>query len=200
MILVLEGPEGVGKTTLSESLARYDFLPYRAMAWRDGRLSQDQLAEWRERGVPVNTYVDDVYAADVLACLHHNAGLAWSSRLFLDRSMPSGVAYAPEGPLAHAALVRWWASTLRPLDARIVHLDAPVENLMARLPPDDTRRHPERLSGVRSRLNTAVRLASALPTLRLDVSQVPYWDGEKHIGSAVEAAVVDWLGLAGEQA
>lgn len=196
MILVLEGPEGVGKTTLSEALqARWDFVPYRTLAWKGGRLSPQELSVWRERGVPVNTYVDDMYAADLLDCLHHNVGLAWSSRVLLDRSMPSGVAYTPEGPEAHADIVRWWARTLEPIGGRLIHLDAPVENLMARLPVDDTRRRPCHLSRVRSTLDAAVRLASNLPTLRLDVSQQPYWDGVSHQGRAVEDAVIRWLEL-----
>jgi len=196
VILVLEGPEGVGKTMLSEALQeRWDFIPYRTLAWKSGRLSPSQLSIWRERGVPVNTYVDDVYAADLLECLDRNAGLAWDNCILLDRSMPSGVAYAEEGPEAHADLVAWWAGVISGLDGRMVYLDAPVENIMARLPVGDTRRHPCHLATVRSRLDAAVRLASSLPTLRVDVSVAPYWDGERHVGQAVEEAVIRWLGL-----
>jgi thymidylate kinase len=196
MILVLEGAEGTGKTSLATALVeRHGFVSYRTMAWKDGRQSPHQLSVWRERGVPVNTFVDDIYAADLLACLASNIGLAWTSRIVLDRSMPSGVAYAPEGPQAHAQAVAWWARTLTPIGGRIVLLDAPVENLLRRLPEDDPRRCPERLARVRSTLADAVSLASCLPTLRLNVGEAPYWDGFSHEPRALEERVTDWLGL-----
>ena len=93
MIIVLEGPNGVGKSTYAKLLSdELGGIPI-VRPFRDG----DTELHWGYKGqerfkmlrddlkVPVNTHVDDLYVADFLKTFQVSA--------ILDRSVPSAVAY-----------------------------------------------------------------------------------------------------------
>lgn len=104
MILLLDGLNGTGKTTLAGRLARYFNLPicrvfrrpddeHGQVHWGafepgvsegSGLSAETQLL--MESKVPFNTYVDDLYTADFVAKLKPPG-------LILDRSMPSSMVY-----------------------------------------------------------------------------------------------------------
>lgn len=89
-VIILEGLNGLGKTTYAKQLSEKLGLPiYRAFRdnmsehWGDRSERERMLKDsW---GVPLNTHVDDLYAADIVARLR--AGVIF------DRSMPSAIAY-----------------------------------------------------------------------------------------------------------
>lgn len=95
MIYILEGVNGVGKSAAAKAIqaqAHNEFIP----SWRPFRSGSD--VHWghtedetgqmlRDFGVPLNTFVDDLYVADALSTLrpeHH---------VILDRSLPTAIAY-----------------------------------------------------------------------------------------------------------
>lgn len=93
MIYILEGTNGVGKSQVAQAIqARLPDAPL----WRPFRDSPERhwghndgetgtmLKSW---GVPLNSFIDDLYVADALRTLRP------SRPIILDRSMPSGVAY-----------------------------------------------------------------------------------------------------------
>lgn len=89
-IIVLEGVNGLGKTTYAQRLSERLGVPvYRA--FRDkisehwGDRSERELMLREQFGVPLNTHVDDLYAADIVSRL--GAGVIF------DRSLPSALAY-----------------------------------------------------------------------------------------------------------
>jgi hypothetical protein len=85
MILVVEGINGSGKTTLCKSLSKYTSWPILRAFRRPGRNFQEQVAKLQSIGVPVNTYVEDMFMAEALGTTKAN--------VILDRSLPSGIAY-----------------------------------------------------------------------------------------------------------
>lgn len=114
MLLILEGLEGTGKSTLARAVARCTnapiYRPFRTDEHEhmgDGSRVEKMLGEL---GVAVNTYVEDVYAADLLGALRSDA--------ILDRSMPSGLAYSlVQGlipPDRVKELMEWWCWRLGP--------------------------------------------------------------------------------------
>lgn len=89
MIVILDGLEGTGKSTAAKIMSEAWGLPvYRAFRTNSsehwaGDTQLEQLL--RDLRVPVNTYVEDLYVADLLATI--------GGDVILDRSMPSAVAY-----------------------------------------------------------------------------------------------------------
>lgn len=91
MIIVLEGINGVGKSTYAIAIRKRlgapivrPFRPSPDTHWdqHEGEVG----AALRELGVPINTFVDDLYVADMIRMLN-------PPHAVLDRGMPSSVAY-----------------------------------------------------------------------------------------------------------
>ncbi len=83
-MIILEGCNGVGKTTYAKMLSHILDAPvYRA--FRNGERYDGDLERARSLGIPVNTYVDDMYMADISRVI--------SNEVILDRSLMSAVAY-----------------------------------------------------------------------------------------------------------
>lgn len=123
MLVILEGLEGVGKTTVAEAISRSLTIPvYRA--FRQGRRAHagtgSQLdAMLKDFGVPHNTHVEDLYAVDLLTTV--------GGSVILDRSMPSAVAYGIADGILDSDLAykmfRYWASRLESrIDVRYAYM------------------------------------------------------------------------------
>lgn len=86
IVIILEGINAVGKTTIARILSERCGLPvvrpFRQSSRTGDILAREKLKQLR---VPVNTYVDDFYVADLLVQTAQGA--------ILDRSVGSGVAY-----------------------------------------------------------------------------------------------------------
>jgi len=96
MLIILDGTNGTGKSThacrIVELLNKGGHHNYRVLralrnnpALHLGREDGGRVKRLRELGVPVNTFVDDIYMADFLA--------ATGVRAVLDRSIGSAIAY-----------------------------------------------------------------------------------------------------------
>lgn len=91
MIVVLEGLNGVGKSACAKLLQDQLHAPI-VRAFRGGgesthlgREDSNLQSKFRAIGIPANTFVDDIYTADLLAQIGVNA--------IMDRSMGSAIAY-----------------------------------------------------------------------------------------------------------
>ncbi|MGW8177332.1 MAG: hypothetical protein ACWGQW_00825 [bacterium] len=91
MIVVLEGLNGTGKSAtagpLADALKVPIVRPFRGANADEhlGRDGDDRMARLRQLGIPANTFVDDIYVADILMSMKASA--------VLDRSMGSAIAY-----------------------------------------------------------------------------------------------------------
>jgi deoxyadenosine/deoxycytidine kinase len=87
-IIVLEGPNGAGKTHVASLLTTHipNSVVYRPFAM--ARFGPEKSLRLRRAGVPLNTHADDMYAADAIQHLFRD------KVVILDRSLPSGLAYA----------------------------------------------------------------------------------------------------------
>ena len=132
-VVVLEGIEGTGKTTLAASL---DGIIYRPLRPTLARLTAEELATWAELVVPVNTYVEDIYTADLLAILRP------AQTIILDRSMPSGLVYSDMAAWKSQALHVAWETRMLACRAKLVLLTRNVEQTADRLGANDSRNVP----------------------------------------------------------
>jgi deoxyadenosine/deoxycytidine kinase len=157
MIIVIEGTEGTGKTTLAKALsAKHDAIIYRA--YRDDnevRLTESDARRWRYLGFHINSYQEEINTMDLLRALSRGRQ---KPRLILDRSMPSALAYhellngTPESTWVYEQVWAEWYKRAIDCDVRMVRLTADPIAVMKRR-PDDERATPARLE----RLNTLVR-------------------------------------------
>lgn len=109
MIIILEGLNGVGKTTYARALAeRLDIpivRPFRREGQHLGREDGGRQQRFHDLGIPVNTYVEDVFTAEFLGSTGYSA--------VLDRGMGSAVAYGmlygtlPNADTAERVLNLW---------------------------------------------------------------------------------------------
>ena len=184
-MIIFEGTNGVGKTSYAKVLSGMLRAPvYRAFR-RPGaehhtadRQRADELL-----GLPVNTYVEDFFVADLARIIDHE--------VILDRSLPSAIAYdIVEGqgtlPCHWSVLVSEWRRLLmrsrRPV--LIVHLVAPYH--IAK----------ERMSGYQPGLKECALLDNWIntvigtlhvPEITLDTSKMEVSEGCRLIKAKMEA-------------
>jgi thymidylate kinase len=132
MVLVIEGIEGTGKTTLARALGG---VVYRALRG-ERRLYSHEIGRWRSLGVPVNTHAEDIFIADLLAALPQ-PGL-----VILDRSLLTGLVYDNTGlKEGHKReLFSEWEARMAQAGARLLLLTCEPERAGARLAPGDARK------------------------------------------------------------
>lgn len=131
MIIVLEGVNGVGKSTLAAGLAKElggrIVRPFRHGA--EHMDADERAADLKALGIPVNTYVEDMFVADFLRQTQAGA----EAPVILDRSLPSAVAYGPldgvvggtvASPTRTDRLLREWIGALSELDVRYIWVRA----------------------------------------------------------------------------
>lgn len=129
MLLILEGIEGTGKTTLAKAIERdLMFIRYRPFTWEGPRLTSDELAAWSQLGIQANTYVEDIYAADMLAALSRRHPV----RVVLDRSLPSGIVYSSLSDDQAIKLMEKWSLLVKAASGIIIHLTGDVSVLRER--------------------------------------------------------------------
>jgi hypothetical protein len=114
MLIVLEGVNGVGKTSLAQHLSSEwkcpIFKPFRGdhgIHWGGGSPLEVRL---RAYGVPINSYIEDVFMADFLRMFP-------AVDAILDRGMPSAVGYGlvhghVSSPALAQSLMDWWFDQL----------------------------------------------------------------------------------------
>ncbi len=92
MIVILEGVNGGGKTTIANKLKdKLELIPFKPFCEEKSKnkMKIDFKNEYGKINdfwkVPINNYVEDVFAADFLSSLKSN--------VVLDRSLPSALAY-----------------------------------------------------------------------------------------------------------
>lgn len=125
MIIIIEGCRGTGKTTLCAALARQlkapIIRPFRPDVGHHHTGASAVEEALKAMGVPVNTHVDDLYVADILASI---AAVRPDDHFILDRSMGSAVAHrtCPQDDTAVVAL--WQSLLLRTSAVRYVWLRA----------------------------------------------------------------------------
>lgn len=126
--IVLEGPSGVGKTTLMRAIQKHIEWPaYRAFrSARDGHQPGSSEGWLSKLNVPVNTWQEDLFAADLLSVVKSN--------VILDRSMLSALTYEEMGvgsvtglgPRERSGALGLWARRMVLGGGLIVMMRAPV--------------------------------------------------------------------------
>lgn len=188
-IVVLEGINGVGKTTYAQALSASLAVPvYRAFRDNIG-------AHWGERsererilrnfGVPLNTHVDDLYVADMLATFKRG--------VVLDRSMPSALAYGSIQGLMTVGeyrkqMMEFWEASLLASGLRVLYvwLTAPYDVAKARC---EGRAWPMN-KNEHGRLARAFELSfqkTRLPKKQINTAEVSQEQGLKSILKTLEA-------------
>jgi thymidylate kinase len=140
MIVILEGLNGTGKTTVAKTLATdHGFRIYRP-------LREDYDAHWRNKTgslelslracrVQPNTYLDDVFGADAIAQLRPD-------KVVLDRAMPSALAYGLtkgeiKGDPHREALETYWHRRLLGIGVPVFYFWLTADHVIARKRSDD---------------------------------------------------------------
>lgn len=164
MVLVIEGIEGTGKTTLARALSdALGGVVYRALRG-DKRLTSLEVGRWRGLGVPVNTHAEDIFAADLLALVRP------SQLVILDRSLYSGLVWGSVPRSAARELVREWEARMVCVGARLLLLTCEPERAGDRLAPDDARKDVATLAARQAALE-GLWEASPLVKDRLDTGR-----------------------------
>lgn len=104
MIVIVEGANGVGKSTYAHELESCGLTLYRAfrrgnteLHWGAKEGGEEVVRGQLEAlGIPLNTYIDDLYLADFIQSFKLDA--------VFDRSLPSAIAYGSLGQLNGATV------------------------------------------------------------------------------------------------
>jgi hypothetical protein len=179
-ILILEGLNGVGKTTLSRTLQEdHGFLRIRAFEGESLR------AVAARSGILANTYIDDMYVANFLTQLKLTYP---DAKVVLDRSYLSAFVYSAqstmESPVAAWAEMLLGAVDNVTEDLKLVRMLAPFEEIQARRPETTQEDY---------NLRTSMYDVTALRLQHLGLSYVDY----DEVGREPEDAVEFVLGLLG---
>lgn len=155
MFVVIEGVNGVGKTTLSkglkESLGLRELRPFRKFRdghWGNNSRGSEVLEQLR---VPFNSAIEDLFMADFVAELTDVPVL---EHFITDRSLPSGLAYDGEAFMPkYAADQRRlaydvWLKLLEGVDVRYIWMTADPEIAQARTAPERRNIQWDRVVGV----------------------------------------------------
>lgn len=137
MILVFEGTVGSGKSTLATAVSAITKIPvYRPFRMPvDGHAPGELSAPWAaEIGFPINTWMEDLFQADLHAAL--------KTSVLLDRSMPSALAYEEMGITSSPVVLdtartrrlalEAWASRMYQAGARIILMKAAAATCVSR--------------------------------------------------------------------
>jgi len=129
MILLFEGVNGVGKTTYIRQVEKRTGWPaYSAFRGRANKYDSAMLEKLSRLGVPVNTFVDEMYMTDLVRSLGLN--------IIVDRSFPSAVAYDQvygQGTFVDVEeTAKIWLDLVREAGMLYVWLRAPYEVAHAR--------------------------------------------------------------------
>lgn len=134
MLVVVEGVNGGGKSTLVTALKeQHDLVELKPFqAFRKGHWgnngSGDELL--RRLRVPFNSPVEDLFIADAVSALSARQSF------ILDRSLPSGLAYAGTPPSIGADMCRVWLRLLEGVTIVPIVLTVSHETASARLAPE----------------------------------------------------------------
>jgi len=182
-MIIMEGTNGGGKTSYGRALAGM----MRASVYRPFRRpGNSHHGEERQKleaiGVPVNTWMDDMYLADLSRILE--------TEVIVDRSMPSAIAYEMverQGTLKAdwvKYMVEWerlLGYSMRPV--LIVHLVAPYqvarERMSGHIPTED---EYHRLNGWFTRV---LAVLDRIPVLTIDTSKHTIPEGTRLVKERV---------------
>lgn len=181
-VVILEGVNGVGKSTYARALeAELGWPMYRPFRRDpDNHWTGIELDNLRQLQIPVNTFVEDACAADALVQLKASA--------IMDRSMPSALVYAkvegqPNAPTLDHLL--WWQETLRGHAGGVllVQLEAPLEAIQERIGGRaPTAERCKALTSAYSKVFQRIRL----PKMRINTARISVERGIKMIKGAFE--------------
>lgn len=173
-IVVLEGLEGTGKTTVSKAAAIAQTKPriYRALRHGD-KWGPKEVDGWHALGVPANTFVEDVFAVDTISKLLAHREFS----IILDRSLPSGLVYNDQmwdgdGLTNEAStLLDWWVAKLDQMGGIVAYFDPGVEYIVDILMTQGRPEGEVTVAKRHRRMGHVIALCEmALPVLRLDIS------------------------------
>jgi thymidylate kinase len=129
VIIILEGLNGGGKSTVAKRLSKRFalplFRPFRRgnsdIHYGEGKEYEQRLRGWN---VPINTHIEDLYAADLLTIV--------DGSVILDRSLPSAIVYGtaegcPLLPENTSEMFQFWVDLYRGSDVLYVWLYAEYE-------------------------------------------------------------------------
>lgn len=197
MIVVLEGIEGTGKSSIAKIVSEVTDWPIHRplQLLRSGRSRWDpaEQARYRLANVPVHTYAEDLYQMDILARLCANGQ---NPAVIMDRSMVSGMVYSGAAhaffePESAAWLFEQWTKLAKMANVHVIHLDADVKVCAARR-ADDPRMAVSNLEHLRRRMEkwmTVWQNASGTYT-RIDANQ-PLEAVARDTGRALRLATLE---------
>lgn len=170
MLVIIEGMNGVGKTTLAKKISGYFNIPI-LRAFKDNpnihfKHSKELELKLTRFRIPFNTYVEDLFVADLLSkCKELNC--------VLDRSMPSAFAYGLEdGDWSNRNMaeegLHWWIDIIKTrMDLTYIHLMCDVKVSAERVGnrmPDNAERINNRLDYASDRVRKNIPKAWKLYT------------------------------------